>query len=236
MGELKVQPPESGQEKLKISEPDRYELAKKVFWVMAQKVARQELKPEFVVDNENRNEVAKFVAWFTGDLNTMQQLEVHPAKGIYIMGNPGSGKSMLFRIIKACMKHEEYYGLFRGFNMYTTEHVAKLFMKEGDAGLEMFTTKCVTEKYGKKKLTHCCFDDLGSEEIKNNYGNKKEVMVDVILQRYDMMLEHSLITHFTGNLTLDEIGDRYSDRVKSRINHMCNIIKLGGTKDYTDRR
>jgi DNA replication protein DnaC len=235
INKLKQQP--SHQEILKISsDPTRFELAKKMFWAMAQRVAKKELKPAFVMDHENQDAVKQFVAWFTGDEATMAYYNMHPLKGIYIMGNPGSGKSMLFRIVKACLFDDEYRGFFRPFRMYTSEHVAKLFMKDGDDGIEVFTRKAVKKEYGRYTLTHACFDDLGSEEIKNNYGNKKEVMVDVILQRYDLMLEHGLITHFTGNLTMEEIATRYSDRVSSRITHMCNVIKLGGSTNYTDRR
>ena len=215
--------------------PDFFGTAKKIFWRVANKTAQRELNTEFVVDEENKLQVSQFVAYITGNIDVMQELNIDPRKGVLIMGNPGSGKSMLFRIAKECLKNEEYKKYFKHFNMYNTEHTGKMYMKEGDQGIEKFTKLHIAGASGEMHNV-ICFDDLGAEEIKNNYGNKKEVMVDIILERYDHLITHGLVTHFTTNLTMGEIEERYSTRIRSRLTQMCNIITLGGSSDYKDRR
>ena len=168
----------------------------------------------------------------------MQEYCIEPRKGIVIFGNPGSGKSMLFRILKECVQSEKIVELndgkmvmekqlFKKMSFHTCEHMAKFFMLKGEIELH---------RYGKDSIKNICFDDLGAEELRINYGNKKEVMVDLINERYDLFLNRGLLTHFTTNLSPDEIGARYSNRVRSRIKHMCNILSLGIEENYKDRR
>jgi DNA replication protein DnaC len=204
---------------------------------MANKLAQKEMKAAFTLDDENRDQVTAFVAYFTGDVETAERYEMDLRKGIMIFGNPGSGKSMLFRILKACLSHDDYRRFFysKYFTAYNTEHPAKMFMKEGDAGIEKFV-KPIINGFNGPMANACLFDDLGAEEVKNNFGNKKEVMAEVILQRYDHLLESGLVTHFTTNLSPDEIEGRYSTRIRSRLKQMCNVLDLGTCKEYKDRR
>ena len=222
---------------LKISEKSSCELAKDIFWKYAQKQAKKELKTEFFIDSENQNTVKGFVAYFTGNIETMQELGIDSRKGVIIFGNPGSGKSILFRILKECVHSDKVVQLgdkmilekqlFRRMSFHTCEHMAKYFMLKGEIELH---------KFGKDSQKHICFDDLGAEELRNLYGNKKEVMVDLINERYDLFLNQGLLTHFTTNLNPEEIEQRYSKRVRSRLKHMCNILELGTGLEYKDRR
>ncbi len=213
----------------------RCEIAKSIFWRVARKVVQRELKHDFEIDDENRDAIIAFVAYFTNNTSLMEQLGIDPRKGIMIIGNPGSGKSLLFRIVKECLNTPKYRPYFRYFSFYNCETPAKTYMKDGDIGLEKYT-KLGCEGLSGTMDNVCLFDDLGSEEIKNNYGNKKEVMVDVIIERYEKLLSNGLITHFTSNLTPEEIESRYSTRVRSRLRQMCNMIVMGSEKDYKDRR
>jgi hydrogenase maturation factor HypF (carbamoyltransferase family) len=78
-----------------------------------------------------------------------------------------------------------------------------------------------------------CFDDLGTEEMKKNYGNQVNVMAEVILNRYDNKHKYGWhCTHVTTNLTMAEIESEYGTRVRSRFTEMFNQIVLHGS----DRR
>lgn len=237
----------SSQEQLKILTQTDSKFLKDAFWRFANLRSQKELKEDFVIDDENREQVAAFVAYFSNDHETMIKLGVDSRKGIMLIGNPGSGKSMLFRIMRDILKSDKIAKsgerdiplkhFYRKFDLYTCEHMGKLYMAQGEQSLAPFGRNAVIFD-GKEviNLKHVCFDDLGNEEIRNNYGNKKEVMVDIISERYDLFLEYGLLTHFTSNLTADEISDRYSDRIRSRLRQMCNIITIGNTKNYKDRR
>lgn len=220
---------------------------KDTFWYFANKRSIKELKHSFIVDDENRNQIAAFVAYFSNDYDSMEKYGIDSKKGLIIIGNPGSGKSMLFRIMKDILQSELNVNLgereiplrkfYQTFNFYTSEHMAKLFMKDGETALLPFGKNAVIfDKKDPINIKHACFDDLGSEEMRNSFGNKKEVMLDIVSERYDLFLEYGLQTHFTSNLSPDEIANRYGDRMRSRIRHMCNVITLGTNKEYKDRR
>ncbi|MFA6260380.1 MAG: hypothetical protein WC760_02860 [Bacteroidia bacterium] len=167
----------------------------------------------------------------------MIELGMDPRKGIMLRGNVGSGKSILFRTHRTLLQHDEYRVLFRKFTFTTCEAVAKQYQAKGDHYIEKYTTRAVTFDYGRPVLSHVCFDDLGNEEPKNHYGNYREVMKDIITERYDHFVDHGLITCATTNLTMDEIEKRYDPRVRSRLEQMCNVIGIGSNKDsYIDRR
>ena len=222
---------------LKIEHPSRLQVAKDVFYWHAKRRASLELKQEFEIDDENIAIIKSFVAYFTGDIDTMQECGMRPNRGIICFGNPGSGKSFLFRVLKDCLHSTStatvhnnsvpISTLFRKTVFLTCEHMGKLFMAQGESGLN---------RYGKDCQFDIVFDDLGAEEIRNNYGNKKEVMVDLINERYDNFINLGVITHFTTNLTPSEIEKRYSTRFRSRVRQMCNEMPLGTKATSKDRR
>jgi DNA replication protein DnaC len=237
---------QSNQEKLKILDHSSFELAKSIFWKYARKRSQKELKEEFIVDDENKATVAAFVAYFTGNKEAMSQHNVDYRKGIIIFGNPGSGKSILFRILRDCLESDKVVQVeerevkerqfFQKTSFLTCEHMAKLYMAKGEVELHKFGQKAVVNINGDTHCHHACFDDLGAEEVRNNYGNIKEVMVDLINERYDLFLQYGLKTHFTTNLNPDQIEKRYSTRVRSRLKQMCNVLALGTNEEYLDRR
>jgi hypothetical protein len=47
-------------------------------------------------------------------------------------------------------------------------------------------------------------------------------MAEIILSRYERFTRTRCLTHFTTNLSADEIEERYGSRVRSRLREMCN--------------
>jgi len=70
-----------------------------------------------------------------------------------------------------------------------------------------------------------CFDDLGTEDEVRHYGSVTNVLGQIILMRYELFQSRKVMTHFTSNLTSDQIGNHYGERVRSRLREMCNWIE-----------
>lgn len=77
-----------------------------------------------------------------------------------------------------------------------------------------------------------CFDDLGTEDIKINYGNVANVMQHILLNRYDSQ-QPLYNTHITTNAGADQIKDLYGERLASRMREMFNIIEFPQTAKDT---
>jgi hypothetical protein len=72
-----------------------------------------------------------------------------------------------------------------------------------------------------------CFSDIGTEDIKNNFGNKTNVMADIIFNRYKNNVVGDL-THAETNLSANQIEEFYGQRIRSRFSEMFNWIVITG--------
>jgi hypothetical protein len=79
-----------------------------------------------------------------------------------------------------------------------------------------------------------CFDDLGFENEAMYYGNQCDVMKEIILSRYDLFESVGMMTHFTTNLSIQELETRYGKNAMSRLEAMVNFIEFD--KKIPDKR
>lgn len=147
--------------------------------------------------------IRHMVEYFNGDKN--EWLDIN--KGLLIRGNIGVGKSITLKLMQRLLPDG-----FK-FSLNPCESVVDLYDISGEDGLVPF-------KQAKERM----FDDLGTEEKGRYYGKEIEVMDKVILQRYHLFQNHGIRTHFTTNLTNDEIREKYGERSYDRLVEMCNVI------------
>ena len=85
-----------------------------------------------------------------------------------------------------------------------------------------------------KTFNDLIIDDLGTEAEKYAcYGNFCDVMRDkVIPMRYDAFIQRGARTHFTCNLSREQLRKRYGERCYSRLCEMCAFIAC----NHPDRR
>lgn len=70
-------------------------------------------------------------------------------------------------------------------------------------------------------------DDLGAEpRMAIHYGQRSCPLQEMLMRRYVAYPEAK--TYITTNLTMDEIAREYGDRVRSRLEEMCDVITLQG--------
>lgn len=142
------------------------------------------------------NNYSLYINGVTGLLDTK--------KGVLIRGVVGCGKTTM---LKMAQRYKN--GIFNLINVNAlVEHV-------DDEGK-------VPQKYLSKDW---CFDDLGSEDISNRYGKKVEALKLIIELRYDLWKYNGIKTHFTSNLSNEELMERYGPRAYDRLKEMCNVIK-----------
>lgn len=171
---------------------------------------------KYVVDNDNRKVLQELCSYFSqddsfdGDLN----------KGIILHGNVGCGKTLIMSAL--------YINQVASYRVIRCDSVAQEYRNTGS--LELFnrplndymsTAYC----YFGQTVTGWCFDDLGTEEIANNFGNKLNVM-EKIIECWNENRSWWNKIHITTNLTVSQIEEIYGDRVRSRMREMFNVIEF----------
>lgn len=147
-------------------------------------------------------------------------------KGIWLQGNPGSGKTLIMEIFNELLVQR-----LQGFGFVSCCDVAKDFSIGGynailKWGNHSFRHGSSTLDYSKPVTV--LFDDMGTEPMALYYGNSVNVMEDVIQDRYRHFVKRGMRTHLTTNLAGKEIRERYGERVSSRARQMFNQIALTG--------
>lgn len=75
-------------------------------------------------------------------------------------------------------------------------------------------------------------DDIGAEPVYNNYGSK----LDLLPWLVDRRLASRRRTHYTSNLSSQELATRYGLRTVDRIGGCCAVHRFGGCDGKSMRR
>src|ERR1044072_7829644 len=178
----------------------------------------------FKLDSDNEKVFKILCMYFTSDSRFEAQGDGFSLKkGIMLCGSVGRGKTTLMGVFRANQR--------RSYRLVSCRELADRFASEGHEMLHMWS----------RPLPHpnsidtlfqteigVCFDDLGTEGSKKNYGNSVNVMENIILNRYDMGVLPWYYTHLTTNLSGDEIEEYYGTRARSRMREMFNMLTLSG--------
>ncbi len=202
-----------------------YTQAKAIFMQAAHAHAQTTGCPSFVVDDENKPVLAQLVHYFaqTGGSNLSTK------KGVLLAGNVGSGKTMLMEIFNQLVRRSN------PFYKTTARQVAKDYAADGLTALVRYLKQFRKTPVGLVPVDFF-FDDLGAEDNKKHFGNEANVMAEVIYDRYELYIRYGTRTHFTTNLTPDELEEKYGVRAYSRLCQMCNFLVLGNGLNSKDRR
>jgi len=179
---------------------------------------------QFDVDDINAAIVTNLCRYFAKD----PTFEGDLSKGIFMMGGVGVGKTSLMKFF---MKNQRF-----SYRVDSCRDVEAQFAQMGDNFIDSRSFNmpiAVNSDIFGHQVIGFCFDDLGTESNGKHYGKEKNVMAEIILNRYDNTLPF-VSTHITTNLTADMVKEQYGTRVTDRIRQMFNIIKFPG--DAKSRR
>lgn len=176
----------------------------------------------FPIDEEKEKDymiiVKRLCCYFSNDKRfETTDLKLH--KGILLFGGVGVGKTTL---MQAFRQNQAF-----SFRIISCREIEGQYATDGDEAVTRFSTNydvsVNSNAFGHKVIGYC-FDDLGTENTNTkNYGNAKNVMTDILLNRYDSKLDPRS-THITTNLTGEEIERTYGTRVMDRITENFNLI------------
>lgn len=182
--------------------------------------------PRFRIDDIDRPIVIKLLAYFLQDEEVAAAEGIDLHKGILLTGRIGCGKTSLMTL----MRHlaPESYRL----HMVSCREISFEFSRIGYDVISRYS-KNAFFPYTNVPRVHC-FDDLSLEQMVNYWGNNCNVMGEILLTRYDLLISHKMLTHVTTNHNSHELEDLYGNRLRSRIRAMFNLIAFAPAT--TDKR
>lgn len=176
------------------------------------------MNESFSLSDYNKQIISLLCAYFSND-KRFEEAGFSLKKGIMLVGPVGCGKTTIMRAfgrnstngfaIVACRKVSTDYTDKNAGGQITLNKYSSLLPTYPD------------RNFGQRELGFC-FDDLGTEGTKKHFGNELDVMAEVIYNRYDSGLLRK--THFTANMTSEDIAEIYGSRVRSRLREMCNFL------------
>ena len=175
---------------------------------------------QFLLYSEDTEVLTKLYAYVTGDDELCHQYSLDLKKGIFLVGGVGVGKTVFMMIMRQLLSMKERY-VVKPCQQIALEYIDKgtsVLMRYGRNYVDHVDINTINRAY--------CFDDLGAEEATKHYGNDANVMAQIIQMRYNIFQSRRVMSHFTSNLTADQIDVYYGARVKSRLREMCNWIEF----------
>jgi len=139
--------------------------------------------------------------WLPEYYSVSEWLEDTQGKGLLMMGANGRGKSVIATKIFPYFFYEQGYGyeIFRACDINRQK-----------------------EAVCRPKIL--CIDDIGVEDMANDYGEKINVFAKVM---DEVEWKRKLIV-LTTNLTQSQLELKYSTRTISRINACCKVVVFNG--------
>ena len=142
------------------------------------------------------------MVWIKPYEQVAEWLTDNKGMGLFMYGNCGLGKSLLARYV-----------------------IPALMLKYNRKVVSVYDTNTmnanIDEVLSKKII---CIDDVGTEDISVKYGEKRLAFAEVM----DNVEKKRCLIIATSNLTIDEILERYGERVLDRIKSTTKRVVFTG--------
>lgn len=179
---------------------------------------------QYTIDDDNRSIVEQLCFYFSGDSRFSGDI----SKGIILFGGVGVGKTSLIRFFQ---RNQIF-----SFRLISCREIEQEYSTTGDQATEYYSTNITiannSNPFGHQEIGFC-FDDIGTESNGKYFGKEKNLIADILLNRYDNNLPKNS-THATTNLSAEEIKKNYGTRVFDRMIELMNPIYFH--KDAKSRR
>lgn len=183
-----------------------------------EKWGKKQYGDSFAIYECDKEILLKLLCYFLKDQPVAEQFNINLNKGILLCGPIGVGKTSIMNLMRLFEPAQNRY------IMKSCRDVSFEFIKEGFEIIHRYTHKSFHPNTHLPK--NYCFDDLGTESSLKYYGNETNVMMEILLSRYDLFVSRKLVTHITTNLSATEIEEIYGNRVRSRMREMFNLVSF----------
>lgn len=112
----------------------------------------------------------------------------------------------------------------RGKSVIATHILPQFFREQGFGYMVFHASELNQQRETIKQYKILCIDDVGIEDIANNFGERINVFMDLMneVERKDKLIV------ITTNLTQQALEQRYTTRTTDRINGCCKVIAFNG--------
>lgn len=175
-------------------------------WETFGKLYQKGFKPDYVSQY--------YVQYFSDKrIQFYKSLQQNPNKGLLVMGGKGIGKTINFFVYRK-IKHRFS---FQPFKIVSAKEIETQVRIQGESFLS--------------ELIECpelVIDDIGTEsQTFKDYGTDRNLIHDILMQRYVRFQRGECVTHGTTNLNLELLTKFYDARLIDRMKEMfiLQIIK-----------
>jgi DNA replication protein DnaC len=184
----------------------------------------------YIVDEHNKDVLRFLLLYFNG---CKEAEKVFPnedyklSKNILLIGEPGTGKTLMMQIFADYLKQTKNEMWFRPISVTQLMNCQKVF------GHINKYTYCEmpknAESYDDCRPEHICLNDLGLiTEGQKSYGTQLSQVIDEFLfARYEIYQQYQKRYHITSNLTVADFKKRFEGRLIDRFKSF-NVIELHG--------
>ncbi|MBW8688174.1 hypothetical protein [Chitinophaga rhizophila] len=181
-----------------------------------QQKGRSLFGPHFKLHKPDLPIIVPIVAWMLRDDVVASQCRIDLNKGIFLGGDIGTGKTQLMQLMR-CIVYSPYE-----YAVHSCPKIALDFGKSGTQTIMRYSYDCLSKNSSIQAV--CCFDDLGKEINTKHYGTSCNIMQQILLARYELFVQHGIITHVTSALNTLQLEEKYGTGIRSRFREMFNRI------------
>ena len=183
---------------------------------------------DYQVDDHNRK-VLQFLTYYFNGCKLAEQVfpsenyKIH--KNILLIGEPGTGKTMIMQIFADYLRITENENRFQNISMTQLMNYYKI---NGHIDRYTFNELADPKSYEGSPF-NVCLNDLGlMTEAQKSFGTTLTQVTDEFLfARYEIYQQYNKRYHITSNLTVKDLRGRFEDRLMDRFKSF-NIIELRG--------
>ncbi|MDQ5930799.1 MAG: hypothetical protein QG594_2588 [Bacteroidota bacterium] len=146
------------------------------------------------------------------------------SKGVFVIGNVGTGKSAMMKVLQMLVKDTERR--FKWVNAYELKDLS-----------ETQTSSEIKALYGANLKCDLYIDDIGFSADVKRYGNTINIISEILMERYDLYISSGYKTHISTNIPT-QLKDNpnkvptieliYGLRILDRIKEMCDLVVFKG--------